>query len=918
MSITLRIFIVIALSFIGVGINMLPVPFESGAVFAFGFSVCIFLGLYWGTRFATLSALIVAAPLLWHSPNLVVGLLVAQVIVVSHFSHGHPINRPTLTTFLFWVFVAFPIIVFEQYVSTSAFYENDVGNALTNFVNALAISLLGHFVFIFRSVLHPNIVMQPIPMAQLFRYFFTGLFFFSILLLSYVLIGVFQKAQYDELNAYLAQRTQVVTDQLDDFLDANANALTLTASAIQDDIQHSANRLSEASNRFPDFLTFLITDAQGEITQTYPTSLKERAQRTGQTNVASRNYFEMALKTGSTYMSPGFLGKGFGSDPIVAISAPLYDDNQDFIGIVEGSLDLSSFKLFDQREFRPAVSMLITDKEGNVIFASPILKVQQLSKIDSEQCSKLKCVLPDAERWFVAEHSSDLYGWKVYKLFPSNVFIFQVSRYITFGILLVGLLTLFATVASYMVASSFSSPLTRLLNKFAQFDPVNPSPNRDSRLSNRFLSEIDELDQGFNHLSDRIYQLFEQLKESQSEQHKLNNALLELNTSLEQRVHEKTESYERMAREAMEANQAKSQFLANVSHELRTPMNGIIGSAQNLQNENLEASARRKLEVIYQSAQSLMALLNSILDWSKIEAGKMQIDPTRFAPKSLIETTAQLQIASASAKGLSVDIDCDDNMPDWLLGDDIKIGQIIHNLMSNAIKFTKKGQIRIHCGYLQGKLTISVADTGIGMHKSELPRLLQQFNQADSTTTRMYGGTGLGLSICKALADLMNGEFKLESEFGVGTTATLTLPLPITQYELGTESLADVSTLPEDKKILLAEDNDINSEVLQSMLAEQPIKLIRVANGEMAVKAASQYQFDLILMDCQMPVLDGYQATEAIRKLPSEKGKVPIIALTANAYKEDRLRCLEAGMNDHLPKPVIKGTLLNTMNKWLS
>lgn len=919
----LKILLVLLLSCVGAVINFVPAPYDTDAVFAFGFSLCIFIGLLWGGYYALVSLVIVATPILVVSPSLTLGLLCAHTLLVGFVCKRDEVGSPIKISLLYWILVASPIQFASYYLQQSGFYENDAATVLANGINGIAVGLIGHAIFLATGILNLHSCIKSFKMAFLFRYFFTVLFFIAIMVLSYFFIGVLQSEQLDDLEAYLTQRSHVVADQLDDFLNGHANAISLTTTAIQETPESRQNRLTDTAVSFPEFLTLLISDKNGDIVYSFPESLLDRARNLGQANIASRDYFIIPKQQSRLYVSPVFKGRGFGDDPIVAISAPLFNQDLEFSGIVEGSLNLDTFRLYDHREFRPSVSTVIADHTGSIVYASEILGIAPLSQMASRDCIPRTCDIDltkvlNPEEWVIAGQNSDLYGWQVFKVYPRSIFVHQLTKYASIGLFIIVLLTLVANVASYLIANTFSSPLTRILESFDRFDPTHPKQAPRRKLAEHYLVEIEHLDEGFNKLTNRLAQLFSQLSDAKIEQMRLNYELQTLNDSLGKRVEEKTRSLEIVAREAQQANEAKSQFLANVSHELRTPMNGIIGSVQNLQGAKIDVESRRKLDVIHKSAISLMSLLNSVLDWSKIEAGKMQLDEVDFDPINVLENCVLLHKSVATDKGLDLRLVIDEQMPKGLHGDENKLIQIVNNLMSNALKFTTEGFVTIKAVYKSDWFELEVRDSGIGIRKSEQERVLSEFTQEDASTTRLFGGTGLGLPICRALAELMNGRLRLESTAGVGTTVFLSVPLKLAKAGLAHSLLTTEQRIPNGTKILLAEDNDINSEVVQGMLADQDIKIIRVPNGEVALAAINSIEFDIILMDCQMPKMDGYQASRKIRQLNGRNSQLPIIALTANAYQEDRQRCLDAGMNDHIAKPIDKNKLISTVCHWLA
>nr|WP_274608670.1 ATP-binding protein [Alteromonas antoniana] len=389
-----------------------------------------------------------------------------------------------------------------------------------------------------------------------------------------------------------------------------------------------------------------------------------------------------------------------------------------------------------------------------------------------------------------------------------------------------------------------------------------------------------------------------------------------LNASLEERIEDKTRSLTIALDEAEAANVAKTQFLANMSHEIRTPMNGIIGTCENLLSKPLDKDIARRVGVIASSANNLLHILNSILDWSKIEAGKMTLEHQSMSLYSVVEACCQLHSQTAKQKGVDIGLHLHDNLPASVYGDAAKLSQVLNNLLSNAVKFTENGDVEVTASYENNQLYLSVTDSGVGISPEKHESIFEQFEQADASTTRIYGGTGLGLAITKGLITLMRGDIQVTSAPGAGTTFTVTVPLE--------ESLDDVvpdeehvSPLPPDSRILLVEDNDINAEIVMEMLASEKVKCLRAHNGEQALEALSRTHFDLVLMDCQMPVMDGFAATGEIRKRKDGVETIPVIALTANAFSEDQQACLAAGMNAHLSKPIRKARLFAVMSRYI-
>lgn len=359
-----------------------------------------------------------------------------------------------------------------------------------------------------------------------------------------------------------------------------------------------------------------------------------------------------------------------------------------------------------------------------------------------------------------------------------------------------------------------------------------------------------------------------------------------------------------------DAHTLKSNFLANISHEVRTPLNAILGIGAILADTDLDARQAAFVETMRRAGDDLLRLLNDILDLSMLDAGMLAPEPVEFDVAATVEDAVAQFRAAAACRDIALRLRVDPSLPNRLVGDSARLRQAVANLVGNAVKFTEEGSVDVAAYAADGSgdcvdTVIEVSDTGIGISASDLERVFEPFTQVDGSATRASSGSGLGLAVVQRLVELMQGTVSVDSVVGQGTTFTIRVPLE--RVAATCADAAPATGAP--PRVLVVEDNPVNQLVVQTMLNKLGCVVDIADNGAIAVHLVDERAYDLVFMDCQMPVKDGYTATAEIRAMPAPKNQVPIVALTASAMPEDRVRCLEAGMDEYIAKPVPKDAL---------
>jgi signal transduction histidine kinase/CheY-like chemotaxis protein len=481
----------------------------------------------------------------------------------------------------------------------------------------------------------------------------------------------------------------------------------------------------------------------------------------------------------------------------------------------------------------------------------------------------------------------------------------------TKGIVLCVIVAITASLISRFTIRLLARPLALLEAGITSVRKGNLVPIQVSRTGD----EIEYLGESFNRMIEALAASQEEIRLHQEH--------------LEERIHQRTEELERAMHGALNASQAKSEFLANMSHELRTPMNGLLGMLDlALDGGGVQGEQKDQLETAQRCAYSLLALLNDILDLSKIEAGKMLLEKIPFEPRAVVEDCVKSQASKATQKKIDLRFEAPPGAFPVLMGDPLRVRQIAANLLSNAIKFTDQGRVVVKLDVSppvgdRVNFVVQVTDTGPGIPRDKLASIFEKFTQADGSITRKYGGTGLGLAITRRLVEMQGGDVQVDSQLGHGSVFCVTLPLEIAPASAANmapstqDAPVHAAPAPSSARLLLVEDNLVNQKVVLAILRKKGYRIDVANNGREALEKLETSRYDLVLMDVQMPVLDGLEATRLIRR-EARWDYLPIIAMTAHAMNGDRERCLQSGMTGYISKPVQPAHLIATVERQLA